>query len=166
MRFGTDALIEIRMVRSEDRERITDILVATQVFTREEVDVALELIDVALNDPGQQDYVINIAVNEMQETVGYYCIGPTPLTEGTYDLYWIAVAPSMHGQGIGAQLDRHAEAVVRARGGRLIVANTSSQPKYENTRMFYLRNGYQEVARIQEYYKPGDALVIYGKYVS
>jgi hypothetical protein len=47
-----------------------------------------------------------------------------------------------------------------------VVAETSSQPKYENTRRFYLKCDYLEVARIRDYYKPGDDLVVYGKYLS
>jgi ribosomal protein S18 acetylase RimI-like enzyme len=166
MRVGTDALIGIRTLLPSDREPIRRILVSTNVFSDEEVLVALELIDAVLHDPHQQDYEIFTAVNERQDVLGYYCLGPTPLTEGTFDLYWIAVATAMHGRGIGRQLNAHAEGRVRARGGRLLVANTSSQPKYENTRKFYANQGYLESARIKEYYKPGDDLVIYGKYVS
>ncbi|HTK82800.1 MAG TPA: N-acetyltransferase [Bacteroidota bacterium] len=166
MRVGTDALIDIRTLQHSDRERIHEILVATAVFTDEEVRVALELIDATLHNPHQQDYEIYTAVSEQNEVVGYYCVGPTPLTQGTYDLYWIAVDPKTHGQGIGRLLNEHAEDRVRGHGARLLIAHTSSLPKYDNTRMFYLRHGYLEVARIKEYYKPGDDLVIYGKYVS
>ena len=166
MRIGTDALIGIRALLPSDREPIRRILASTNVFTEEEIVVAIELVDAVLHDPRQKDYEIFTAVNDTQEVVGYYCIGPTPLTEGTYDLYWIAVATDVHGQGIGRMLNAHAEERVRAHGGRLIIANTSSQPKYKNTREFYLHQGYLESARIKEYYKPGDDLVIYGKYVS
>ncbi len=166
MRIGTDAIVEIRTLQPNDRESIHQILVATEVFTDEEVQVALELVDTVLQNPHQQDYEIYTAVNDKQEVAGYYCVGPTPMTQGTYDLYWIAVSPSMQGHGIGKQLSDHAEARVRARGARLLIAHTSSLPKYDNTRMFYLRHSYNEVARIKEYYKPGDDLVIYGKYVS
>ena len=166
MRVGTDALIEIRTLQPSDRGRIHEILVATNVFTDEEVHVAFELIDAVLHDPHQRDYEIYTAVNEKNDVVGYYCVGPTPLTAGTFDLYWIAVDPAVQGQGIGRQLNDHAEERVRAQGARLLIAHTSSLPKYDYTHLFYLKHGYQEVARIKEYYKPGDDLVIYGKYVS
>jgi ribosomal protein S18 acetylase RimI-like enzyme len=97
---------------------------------------------------------------------GYYCVGPTPATAATFDLYWIAVDPAMQGKRIGKGLEEHAVEAVRARGGRLIIAETSSQPKYAATREFYLRRGYAEVARIKEYYRPGDDLVVYGKYLA
>jgi hypothetical protein len=47
----------------------------------------------------------------------------------------------------------------------LVVAETSSQPKYEKTRRFYLTRGYAELARIRDYYRRGDDLVVYGKYL-
>jgi ribosomal protein S18 acetylase RimI-like enzyme len=166
MHTGTDIITTIRNLQTADREPLRAILRGTGVFSHEEVVVALELIDAALHDPGQTDYTIATAVQENGAVVGYYCIGPTPLTVGTFDLYWIAVKSDCHNQGIGKILLQHAEDVVRASGGRLMVAETSSQPAYEPTRMFYLRNAYDEVARIRDYYKPGDDLVVFGKHLS
>jgi len=166
MRVGTDALIAIRPLRESDREPIRRLLVATDVFSDEEVAVALELIDVALHTPGQHDYIIRTAAEDDANVLGYYCIGPTPMTRGTYDLYWIAVSPEVHDRGIGRQLIEHAEREISASGGRLVIAETSSQPKYEHTRIFYMKNAYEEVARIKDYYKENDDLVVFGKYVS
>ena len=134
------------------------------MFTENEVSIALELVDTVLAKPDQKDYII-YAYEADQTVVGYYCIGPTPATEGTFDLYWIAVAPDGQGRGIGGTLDRHAEILVRSMGGRLIIAETSSQPKYEQTRKFYLRRGYTELSHIKDYYRVGDDLVVYGKYI-
>ncbi|HUN65704.1 MAG TPA: GNAT family N-acetyltransferase [Bacteroidota bacterium] len=166
MHAGTDILATVRNLEARDREPLAAILRGTGVFSHDEVRVALELIDAVLGDPGQTDYIIATAVRQENEVVGYYCIGPTPMTAGTFDLYWIAVKPEAHNQGLGRLLLRHAEETARASGGRLMVAETSSQPSYEPTRMFYLRNAYEEVARIRDYYRPGDDLVVYGKYLS
>jgi hypothetical protein len=46
------------------------------------------------------------------------------------------------------------------------MVETSSQPKYERTRSFYLRLGYREVSRIPDFYKPGDDRISYVKYLS
>jgi GNAT superfamily N-acetyltransferase len=166
MHIGTDITTTVRNLQISDREPLRAILRGTSVFSHDEVAVALELIDAVLHNPGQTDYIIATAVQGNGAVVGYYCIGPTPLTAGTFDLYWIAVRPDCHNQGIGKMLLQHAEDVVLTSGGRLLVAETSSQPGYESTRMFYLRNAYAEVARIRDYYKPGDDLVVYGKYLS
>jgi GNAT superfamily N-acetyltransferase len=154
----------IRQLRREDRAPLKQLVEDTGVFSADEVEIALELIDAVLDKPGQKDYCIAVS-DDGGSPVGYYCLGPTPGTKGTFDLYWIAVAPSRHGEGIGAALDAHAEATVRASGGRLIIAETSSTPRYDNTRAFYLRRGYGEVSRIRDYYCPGDDLVVFGKYL-
>jgi ribosomal protein S18 acetylase RimI-like enzyme len=135
------------------------------MFTGEEIAIALELIDAVLDRPGQSDYIIRCC-ETAGGVAGYYCIGPTPATHGTFDLYWIAVAPETQGSGIGRLLNTHAEQLVREMGGRLLVAETSSQEKYAPTRKFYLAQQYSEVARIRDYYRPGDDLVVYGKYLT
>lgn len=157
--------IRIRKFYPEDKPEIIEILKQSNVFTEEEVLVAIELMDACINNPQQQDYDIYSAVSVDGQILGYYCIGPTALTRGTFDLYWIAVKPGIHRKGIGGLLIRHCEELVKSLGGRLIVAETSSQPHYETTRRFYLHQNYQEVAKIKDYYKVGDDLVIYGKYV-
>lgn len=155
----------IRQLVREDREPIHQMLIQTGVFTDEEVGIALELIDNVLDKPGQKDYIINTYVDGTG-VAGYYCIGPTPATESTFDLYWIATKPSAQGRGIGSTLNEHAMNLIRSRGGRLVIAETSSQPKYEATRKFYIARGYTELARIRDYYRTGDDLVVYGRYLT
>jgi GNAT superfamily N-acetyltransferase len=155
----------IRPLRRSDREPLHRILSETGVFTEDEIGIALELIDMTLDVPDQEDYII-FTYEDSGEVLGYYCVGPTPGTEGTYDLYWIAASPAAHGTGVGKRLNAHAEAFVAGLGGRLLIAETSSRPHYERTRMFYVRRGYGELARIRDYYRPGDDLVVYGKYLS
>jgi ribosomal protein S18 acetylase RimI-like enzyme len=149
----------------QDREPLHRLLVDTGYFTPEEIVIALELIDAVLDKPGQKDYEISVC-RSGDTVLGYYCIGPTPATDGTWDLYWIAVAPPAQGKGVGGALLAEAEELIRSRQGRLVMVETSSQPRYDNTRAFYLRCGYQELARIKAYYRPGDDLVIFGKYLS
>jgi len=157
--------MNIRPLQSEDKEPIERLLRATDVFSDEEIDVAIELIEICLNDRQQDDYEIFSYVDSAQHVAGYVCIGPTPSTQGTYDLYWIAVTPSVHGKGIGSELLRFVEERIKEKGGRLVIAETSSTPKYEKTRAFYERKGFQRRACITDYYKPGDDLIIYGKYL-
>lgn len=152
-------------IRRTDREPLHRLLAATGYFSEDEIAIALELIDIALEKPGQNDYLIRVC-RDGDRVLGYYCVGPTPATESTYDLYWIAVAPDMHGKGIGTALNAHLEQLIRSRGGNLVVAETSSRPQYEQTRRFYQSRGYAELARIAGYYRPGDDLVVFGKYLS
>lgn len=154
----------IRPLLASDVQLLRQLLIETNVFTSDEIDIALELIHTVLHAPDQKDYIIRVYQDE--EICGYYCVGPTPATAATYDLYWIAVKPSSQGKGIGKKLNAHAEELIRMLGGRLIIAETSSTQRYDKTRQFYLQTGYTELARIRAYYRPGDDLVVYGKYLS
>jgi len=95
-------------------------------------------------------------VDVQDQAIGYICYGPTPMAQGTFDLYWIAVDPDFQGQRVGSTLLNFLEKVLKAEGGRLILADTSTIPHYEKTQKFYLKNGFQEVARIPDYYHPGN----------
>jgi ribosomal protein S18 acetylase RimI-like enzyme len=157
--------VDIRLgkLRPHDRESIAELLVSTQVFSRDEVAVALQLFDlgvveqegVGADDANVFDYEFTGAF-EGERVLGYACVGPTPATEGTYDLYWLAVDPAAQGQGVGRALMREVERDLRARGARLLLVETSSRPDYENTRAFYARCGYVEAARIRDFYAPAD----------
>jgi ribosomal protein S18 acetylase RimI-like enzyme len=138
-------------------------LQATNRFTPAEIEVALELIDIYLNQPHQKDYRLSCAVDDHDQVAGYACFGPTPMTEGTYDLYWIAVDPERQRQGIGDLLLAFVESQARRENGRLLMIETSSQPKYQPTHHFYLKNHYREIARIPDFYAEGDDRVIYCK---
>lgn len=140
----------------------------TQVFLEMEVQCALELIEVYLNNADQKDYILACAVDALDQPRGYVCYGPTPLTAGTYDLYWIAVDPACHGRGVGSLLMEYVERQVSdttssAERARLLIIETSSLPRYESARRLYSRHHYREVARIPDFYADGDDRVIYAK---
>ena len=157
--------IKIRKTISEDREAIKIILIDTQKFNQEEIDCALELIDIYLNNPSQKDYLIATAINKDNEIVGYVCYGKAPLTNGAYDLYWIAVKPEYQRHGIGKILLNHIEEEIVKLSGRLLFAETSSRAVYEKTRQFYINNSFSEEARIKDFYSKGDDKIIYRKYI-
>lgn len=137
---------------------------AINTFKVEDINVALELIDIALNSPDQDDYHIFV-YEEDDKVLGYHCTGKRPITDAVYDLYWIVVHPDSAGKGIGKKLLAHCEKFVKERSGRWILAETSSKETYEATRLFYIKNNYDVIAQIEHFYSYGEALVIYGKYL-
>jgi len=154
--------IRIRPFTLEDRSPILEILHRTRMFTPLEIEVARELIDAWLYHPEQKDYILYTAEGEGKVT-GYVCYGPTPATEGSFDLYWIAVDPLYQRSGIGKELLLFTEKRIQECNGRLIIIETSSQEKYAPTRSFYERNGYTLEARIKDFYRVGDDRLIYVK---
>ena len=156
----------VRPMKPEDREIVLDIIRATQMFTLLEISVARELVDIYLDQPEQRDYFLAVVEDGSGGVVGYMAYGPTPLTDGTYDLYWMAVAPDRQGFGFGKELMSWLGKRVAEGGGRLIVIETSSQFKYEPTRRFYAGLGYQEISRIPDFYRPGDDRITYIKHTA
>ena len=157
--------VTIRPMDHADKPHILEAIKDTGMFSDAEHDVALELIDVFLTKTDPKDYIIHVA-EYAGSPVGYVCYGPTPATEGTFDLYWIAVSPKLHNKGIGKKLLKFTEEEVCRRAGRLLIIETSSQEKYAPTQNFYLRNGYVVEARIKDFYKVGDDRLIYTKRLS
>ena len=91
-----------------------------------------------------------------------YC-APEPMTNGTWNLLLIAVRPDRQGQGRGAALMRYVEQTLTARGERLLLVETSGLANFERTRAFYRNCGYDEEARIRDFYKAGDDKIVYRK---
>ena len=85
------------------------------------------------------------------------------MSERGWELLWIAVSAQRQGEGIGGELLRFAEQQVQANKGRMLLIETSSLPKYQKTRAFYLQHGYSEVARIPDFYTDGESKVIFAK---
>lgn len=154
--------MNIRPVEPPDRDRIHEILVSTARFTEEEVSCAVELVDKSISEPERGEYYVSV-VEESGRVQGYVCFGPTPLTDGVWDLYWIAVDPNQQGQGFGQVLLRFVENEVRKRRGRMLLIETSSKDSYGPTLRFYQRAGYDEISRIKDFYRVEDDKIVFCK---
>jgi ribosomal protein S18 acetylase RimI-like enzyme len=164
---GRHEHVVIRPLRASDRSSVEHILVSTGHFTPVEIDTALELVDAWLasgESSGYLTYVLDASPDGAAGDVrGYACFGPTPLTDGTYDLYWIAVDAHWQCHGYGRHLLAFTETEVQRLGGRLLLIETSSQELYGGTIRFYERSGYPLVARIPNFYRAGDDKLVFGK---
>jgi ribosomal protein S18 acetylase RimI-like enzyme len=97
------------------------------------------------------------------QVLGYAIYGYRDLTDGVYDLYWIAVDPNARRRSVGRELIISCEDAARKEGGRLLIAETSGTPHYESTRKFYFGMDYKAEAIIKDFYSPGDDLFIFIK---
>lgn len=154
--------MNIRPAAIGDRERIREILISTARFTRQEVGWAMELVDLAVA-AARSEYEAHVIEDASRCVQGYVLFGPTPMTEGVFDLYWIAVDPKRQGQGLGQLLLRFVENEVRRREGRMLLIETSSKRSYAPTVRFYQRAGYREISRIKDFYRIEDDKVVFSK---
>ena len=156
--------MRIRKLEPGDRPRIAEIVVSSGNFNDVEIATALELVDEALAEDEKSGYMIVVLEDgETPVVKGYACYGPTPLTQGVYDLYWIAVDPADQGKGFGQRLLKYVEQDVVKRGGRMLLIETSSHETYGATIRFYERSGYELVARIKNFYRIGDDKLVFSK---
>jgi ribosomal protein S18 acetylase RimI-like enzyme len=145
-----------RDLQAGDRAAIERILRASAAFLEPEIEVALELVD----SPREEGYRFVVA-EVAGDVAGYACFGATPCTVGTFDLYWIAVDPRAQRRGLGQALQAEVERRLAAEGARLLLAETAGKPSYAATRAFYERAGWELVARVPDFYAPGDDKLIY-----
>jgi ribosomal protein S18 acetylase RimI-like enzyme len=117
----------------------------------------------AYQDKGEASGYVFLVYRDEGRVLGYACFGLHPLTQGTFDLYWVAVDPAAQGRGIGHALLAGVEAEVCARGGRLLLIETSSTLTYASARRLYETSGYHREVVIHDFYAPGDDLLIFSK---
>jgi len=161
--------VTIGVFDASHRPALEALLRATGAFKGDEVEVALELFDETYgpfadrNEPADYEFVA--AFDDTGSLAGYCCFGATPGTDGTYDLYWIAVDPARQGGGVGSTLLAEVERRLGERQGRMLVVETSGRDDYEATRRFYGARGYEVTARLRDFYAPADDRVVYTRYL-
>lgn len=156
-----------RVLQESDASAVGALVRETGFFSEEERLVAIELVEETLlhgTDSGYE-FVFRDDPDNPGKLSGYACFGPIPATCSSYDLYWIAVAPSQQGQGLGRQLLREAEHCALESGATQMFLDTSGRQQYKPTRAFYEHSGYRVAATLKDFYAPGDDKIIYSKYL-
>jgi len=152
-------------VRTSDVVAVTELVAATGFFSAAEVAVAGELVEDRLTQGLASGYRFVLA-ERGERLEGYCCFGPIPLTQSSFDLYWIVVRPAAQRSGLGRRLLAMAETGARDLGATAMYVDTSSRPQYTSTRLFYRRVGYRLAAEFPDFYAPGDGKVVFVKRLS
>jgi ribosomal protein S18 acetylase RimI-like enzyme len=146
-----------------DGSQIRGIAARAGVFSQEEVG-SVDVMWMEYLNLGPEDSGYNFIVyRERHQVLGFAIYGPRDLTNGVFDLYWIAVDPTARCTGVGRTLLTASEKAVREMGGRMLIAETSGTPHYEPARKFYFGMGYENEAIIRDFYTIGDDLMIFVK---
>jgi ribosomal protein S18 acetylase RimI-like enzyme len=148
-------------LQKSDVQKIKALLCTTGVFTPIEIDIAIELAEDTLSGK-DASYQFILARNN-ETLLAYTCFGEIPLTNKRYDLYWIAVNKTNQNNGIGRQVLEKTEAKIKALGGEIVYIETSGSFEYINTQNFYLKQGYQLIATLTDFYADNNDKLIYEK---
>ena len=95
--------------------------------------------------------------------VGVAYTAPERMTDGTWNLYLIAVHPDRQRQGRGRALLEYVERLLAERGQRILLVETSGTDDFDYVRAFYRNSGYEEEARIRDFYADGIDKIVFRK---
>lgn len=154
----------IRPARPEDRAALMVLAEATGLFQAPELEEFEAMLSAAFAGDLGEDHLWIVDEDERSgdlRAAAYYA--PEIMADAVWNLYFIGVHPDCQGQGRGAALLRHVEEALRAKGQRLLLMETSGLDSFTKTRAFYRKNGYEEEARLRDFYREGEDKVIFRK---
>lgn len=151
-------MIDIRLTHTADIPDLQDVLRATGLFPPEYLPGML-----AGQVSGTERETVWLTGLVRGRAIGFCMAAPETLTDGTWNMLALAVHPDVQGRGLGGAIVARLEAVLRDRGGRLLIADTSGSDGFAATRAFYRRQGYEEEARIRDFWAAGDDKVVFRK---
>jgi len=148
--------IKIRPVVATDLDKIKKVIDSSQLFPSEMLD------DMISGHLGGYEGSLWLTGDRPEPTFIAYCASER-MTEGTWNLYLIAVHESMQGAGIGKKVLAYVEEELKKREVRVLIIETSGLEEFESTRDFYAKCGYTEEARVRDFYQAGEDKVIFWK---
>ena len=149
----------IRPATLEDAPAVARLVVTAGMFGAEESAFVPPLFADVLGSPRDGRHGLVVDDDAGVRGVAYW--RPVEVADGVVDLTMIAVDPAVQGRGVGRALMRHAEAQARGAGQRLVLVQTSGRDQYAGTRRFYAALGYDEEARVRDYWTAGDDMVLF-----
>ena len=148
----------IRNITKADLPALAGIIESNDLFPPELIEgMTADYLD----NPSTTDMWLTAEWDGVPVAMAYYA--PERMTEGTYNLYLIAVNPAQQGKGIGGSLMEYIEEELRSQGARILIVETSGLPEFERTRQYYDRCGYAREAVIREFYAEDDDKVVFWK---
>lgn len=151
----------IREVKPKDVEALKQVLDSSGLFPSGLLD---DMISDYFNNPSSNDIWFTKVENDRPVSIAY--CAPEKFTVGTYNLYAIAVRKDYQGKGIGGEMMNYIEGLLRKKGHRILLVETSGSPEFELTRKFYHKCNYTKEATIREFWNEGDDKVVFWKKLS
>lgn len=159
------SMFTIRPANPQDSDAIKALAVESGLFSEDDVGFFDEILEGTF-EGSMPGHSWRVAQGEDGSCHAAAYFAPEPFADRMWNLYFLAVAPARHGQGLGRALVEHIEADLCRRGedqARTLVVETSSTDVFATTRSFYVRRGFVEEARIRQFYGPDDDKVVFWK---
>lgn len=105
-------------------------------------------------------------VAEEADVLGFGFCEPERMADGAWNLLAIGALPERQGQGIGAAMLRYLEAELAKAEARILIVETLGTDEFQPTHDFYLKNGFDEEARIRDFYEDGGDKIVFWKRIA
>ena len=152
----------IRPTTPDDSAALIALAVAAGMFAANETEALGKVLADYFGDKLDDGHVW-VTDEEEGEPCGVAYYAPDLMADRTWYLYMIAVRPDCQRRGRGTALIQHVENALRSRSERLLLVETSGLPKYARARAFYAKCGFQQEARIRDFYAAGDDKIVFRK---
>lgn len=152
----------IRAMTQQDTARVVELTIASGLFPPD-AEGFLENMMASYFDSGQASGHTCLVDEEEDSLLGVVYYEPALATDRTWYLTMIGVRREVQGRGRGAALMQAVEENLQTSGQRVLLVETSGTPEFELTRRFYQKLGYEQEARVRDYYAAGDDMVLFRK---
>lgn len=147
-----------------DHDTIKQLAVASGLFSSQEVDFLDGPLEGFFDGSLHGHRWLVLEADGRTQAAAY--LAPEPYADRMWNLYFIAVDPGAQGSGSGTTMVEFIESQLRGLGpgrARTLIVETSSTDAFVATRAFYERRGFEEEARIRQFYGPEDHKVVFWK---
>jgi ribosomal protein S18 acetylase RimI-like enzyme len=154
--------VQVRPVTAADRRAVRELALGNHMFAPEEMSGLDEMLAGYLDGDRPDDHWVAAEADGGVLGAGYW--GPEPFGYRVWNLYFLAVRPAAHGQGVGTAIVRHVVDRLQSVGqdvARVLLVETSSTADYEQARLFYAAREFVEEARIRDFYGPRNDKVVF-----
>jgi ribosomal protein S18 acetylase RimI-like enzyme len=149
---------KIRAITASDIEGLKKVVDSSGLFPADYLD---EMVAGYFNDADTQDIWFTYSDNNQPVAIGY-CV-PEKLTDGTYNLLAIGVSQDFQRRGVAGEMMKYIEQLLKHKGGRILIVETSSDDAQIGARKFYKKIGYTQAAVIKDFWKDGEDKIVFWK---
>lgn len=149
--------MDIRYTEPGDIADLKSILDQTQLFPSDMLEPMLN----GFLEGETEDLWLTCA--QSGSAIAFCYAAPEQMAEGAWNMLALATAPEHQRRGAGRALTCQMEAELQEQSARLLLVDTSGTQDFQAARSFYEKAGYQEEARIRDFWAKGDDKVTFRK---
>ena len=151
----------IRPATVEDQPALLALASATEMFSEEELRQLAQMLSDYFDGSLGDGHAWLVDEDQGVQAAAYHA--PELMAYGVSNLLFLGVLTEQRRRGRAAALLAYVEDLARRRGDRLLIVETSGLDQFAPARQLYRKHGFDEEARIREFYNAGEDKVVFRK---